>query len=116
MMALWWNERDHLDLTMLREREALELVHVFFRRNEFKTPGNQPTAALLGWILGQEKFVRESVLKYPAEKYWRLMGLVLDQFDGFCQVGSAWLLIRQHFYDLNIDIAIPPLILFPSPQ
>ena len=110
--------RDHLDLTMLREREALALVYVpvFFRRNEFRTPGNQPTAALLGWIADQEQFVRESVLKYPAEKYWRLMGLVLDQFDGFCQVGRAWLLIHQHFYDLNIYTAIPLLILFPSPQ
>ncbi|KAG1673709.1 hypothetical protein FOA52_010578 [Chlamydomonas sp. UWO 241] len=69
-----------------------------YRRNEFNTNGHQPTKALLGWLREQEAHVRRHVDAARGHdapgggagdladaSYWELMGLVMDQFDGFCE-------------------------------
>ena len=67
-----------------------------YRLNEFHTPGNFPTKELLDWIDAQDHFVRSHIQQHASTpqgqgvageeaEYWRLMGLVMDQFDGLCE-------------------------------
>eukprot|EP00195_Chlamydomonas_chlamydogama_P006390 CAMPEP_0202898474 /NCGR_PEP_ID=MMETSP1392-20130828/6989_1 /ASSEMBLY_ACC=CAM_ASM_000868 /TAXON_ID=225041 /ORGANISM="Chlamydomonas chlamydogama, Strain SAG 11-48b" /LENGTH=648 /DNA_ID=CAMNT_0049584415 /DNA_START=109 /DNA_END=2053 /DNA_ORIENTATION=- len=75
-----------------------------YRVNEFRNNNGRPSKGLLSWISQQEEWLRRQIKKHavralhratarataartasdPEAKYWGLMGLVMDQFDGFC--------------------------------
>lgn len=57
------------------------------RQNEWSVSGGQPSAGLIDFIDQQVTFVRQHVKRRSSSsKYWRLMGLMMDQFEGLVEV------------------------------
>lgn len=56
-----------------------------YRNNEFKANGGQPRAELLDWISEQHQYLNTNIeSRKLTSEYWRLMEIVLAQFDGLC--------------------------------
>eukprot|EP00197_Chlamydomonas_leiostraca_P012814 CAMPEP_0202861356 /NCGR_PEP_ID=MMETSP1391-20130828/2783_1 /ASSEMBLY_ACC=CAM_ASM_000867 /TAXON_ID=1034604 /ORGANISM="Chlamydomonas leiostraca, Strain SAG 11-49" /LENGTH=764 /DNA_ID=CAMNT_0049540735 /DNA_START=73 /DNA_END=2368 /DNA_ORIENTATION=- len=57
-----------------------------YRMNEYAVSGGTPAPALLHYVHRQSAFVRAGVgSKGRTSKYWKMMGLVMAQFDGLCE-------------------------------